>query len=227
MKNKLSKIINRHLEKSQVDQQRNYIGASSIGKACKRAIWYDYNHFNKASFTGKQLLKFKFGNFAEETLFQFLEQSGYTIVGRNVPCEEPSLPIFQGHIDGIIEHPDDGLSIVEMKSINDAGFRMFASKGLKQWENTFGAQKFQQSYYAQVQSYMGMKNINRAYLLAVNKDTSELCDEEIFFDEIYYDSLVAKAEEIVSAQEAPERINKNDFWFQCQECRFKGVCHDQ
>jgi len=107
-------------------------------------------------------------------------------------------------------------AIIEVKTAKDSSFRVFQKAGLQKWYPV---------YYAQVQAYMGMSGVKEAYVLAINKDTSELHDEHVAFDENYYNELCMKASRIASSITAPDKINNSPFYFVCRGCQYKSICH--
>ncbi len=93
---------------------------------------------------------------------------------------------------------------------------MFVKKGARLWNP---------QYYAQIQAYMGMSGIHKTYILALNKDTSDLHDEFVLFDEIFYAGLEDKARIISISESEPPRISGSPLWFQCKLCKFNKICH--
>jgi hypothetical protein len=107
-------------------------------------------------------------------------------------------------------------AIIEIKTAKDASFMIFIKKGLKGWNP---------QYYAQVQSYMGMSGIHKAYILVLNKDNSDISDELVTFDKVFYEQICRKAFLIANIEEAPARVHDSPLWFQCKMCKFNKVCH--
>jgi len=188
----LVKRIDKYL-KSVVDEPRKYIGASSIGHACERAIWYGCNEPDKKIVEPQQRLTYKIGHYLETMLLGLMTDSGLKYyVNTEFHCEE--FPLFQGHVDAFVK----GEGIIEIKTAKDSSFNIFKKKGLRLWYP---------EYYDQVQSYMGMSKLHTCYMLVLNKDTSELCQQVIDFDEERYSYLVAKAKRINEYSVPPKRIN--------------------
>lgn len=217
MNNKtLTEILN--LAPIKPQENRRYIGASSIGGSCDRAIWYGYKCYPREPMDARRARTLMIGKRLEEIVLIWLVAAKIKfllmdkLVDDNVEC-------FQGRPDAyILMDGIEGLpSILEIKTAKDSSFRIFQKKGLYEWNR---------QYYAQLQSYMGMSGIHEAYLLALNKDTSELHDEKVHFDAEYYARLVEKASWIASLDEAPIRINNNPGFYMCRGCDFRKVCHD-
>ena len=199
------------------DEPRRYIGASGIGNLCERKIWYGYHGIAGEPISAKLLRTFEIGKRLEGMILDALESSGMMLERNqnNLGFIDPDLPEFHGHADALWLGKDEDV-LIEIKTAKDSSFRIFERKGLREWNP---------NYYSQMQAYMGMSGINQGYLLALNKDTSELHDELIKFDSLHYADLRAKAQRIITATEAPERINNNPIFYICRGCQFKEICH--
>lgn len=208
----LPALLDKQLIDHHVQEKRNYIGASQIGNPCQRAIWYDYKHYPKKPYSAKQLRTFEIGKRLESMILSELtvsniKWSNYDIVD--------TIPFFRGTCDAILSINDQKY-ILEIKTAKDVSFKKFIKLGLKDWNK---------QYYAQIQTYMGLYNIEKGILLAINKDTSELHQEEINFDPIYYMTLKSNASYIAEQKEPPERINKSPLFYICSMCQYKELCH--
>ncbi len=201
---------------------RNYIGASSIGAPCERKVWYQYKGQTiQAQNTLK--LSFEIGSRLEAMILDFLEKTDVEVI-RPSPdnellfCSDKDIITFCGHMDAILKMPHSGeKAILDIKTAKATSFIRFKTLGIRDWNI---------QYYAQLQSYMGMTGINHAVLLAINKDNSDLHEEWIEFDSIYYEELKMKAKRIMDAEVEPERINKNKLFYQCRMCGYKEKCHE-
>jgi hypothetical protein len=202
--NKLTKLIEKSQEHIE-DELRNYIGASSIGSDCLRQIWYQFKGVEAESVPARFRRTWAIGKRLEGLVIEWLEDAGVTVSRSNKTYHAINVPIFQGHFDGIIR--------IGKK---DASFKLFRKNGLKVWNP---------QYYAQVQSYMGMSGIFSTYILVLNKDNSDLYDELVLFDEMFYQALVAKALMISLAVIEPPRIHGSPLYFKCKMCKYNKVCH--
>jgi hypothetical protein len=213
---KLSKI----LDSAKVSREtiRNYIGASSIGSSCVRQIWYGYKGVSGEPITPRLYRTFEVGHKLEKMVVELLLEAGVIIERGRTELQAQEMRFFRGHVDAVIldNHLNDE-AILEIKTAKDSSFKQFVNKGLLSWSPM---------YYAQVQAYMGMMSIHKAYVLCINKDTSELHDEEVLFDASFYDGLKFKAQIIHDADEPPPRVNNSPAYFVCKQCKFRKVCHD-
>ena len=215
IKNTLTKIIETHQESIQ-DEPRDYIGASSIGHECLRKIWYEFKGYKGETLPTKTRRIFDTGKILELLVVGWLQDSGLNISRSNKKYHAKNMEYFQGHFDGIIII-NDIESILEIKTAKDASFSIFVNKGIMSWNN---------QYYSQIQAYMGMSNINSAYILVLNKDNSCLSDELISFDKFFYKQLQDKAKIIYESKIEPPRISGSPLWWKCKLCKFNNICHE-
>jgi hypothetical protein len=203
-------------------EKRDYIGASNIGAVCERFIWYRFHnkktspraaHINRTLEIGKRL---------ESMLVDMLREVGFEVVTPSkdnafLSYSDKDFSLFKGHLDAIIYNsPSRCVSILEIKTARDSSFNIFKKNGLRRWYP---------AYYAQVQSYMGLSGIHSAFMMAINKDTSELHDEYVEFDKNIYAKLLEKAKKIASMDSAPDRISNSPLYFGCRICDYRSVCH--
>ena len=216
---RLSKLI--ECKTGSKEQKRNYIGASSIGNACTRALWYDFHNYAKLPHENKLLRTFEVGKKLEELVLQWLDDCNLVIErphldNNNLKLFDKENMCFQGSMDALL-HINDKTFVIEIKTARNASFNVFKKLGLKLWY---------ERYYAQIQAYMGMSGHHQGYVIALNKDTSDLHDELVIFDEIYFDCLRNKSFEIMCLDLKPDRINDSPLFYLCKMCEFRGTCHD-
>jgi CRISPR/Cas system-associated exonuclease Cas4 (RecB family) len=210
----LSKLLDNNVANLQEDI-RDYIGASSIGSPCERLIWYRYHGIIGEPISAKLKRTFSVGHYLEKMVISQLRDAGLNIITPVYALSDLDLPNFKGHVDGIWRN-ENKIAIIEIKTARDSSFHEFVKVGLLRWNAI---------YYAQLQAYMGMSNIHEAYLIALNKDTSDVHDEFIAFDADYYEGLKHKAKRIIDSEIEPERVNVNPCYFMCRACQYKRICH--
>ena len=210
----LTKRIDSNQEKIK-DDTRNYIGASSIGSDCLRQIWFQFKGVKTEQVPNKFRRAWAIGKRLENLIIEWVIDAGIKVEQSDFKYHAANMPYFQGHFDGVLTWRKKR-SILEIKTAKNASFNVFVKKGLKVWNP---------QYYAQIQSYMGMSGINSAYILVLNKDTSELSDEFVLFDPDLYEQLREKAQMIYGAHIEPPRINGSALFYKCKQCKFNKVCH--
>ncbi len=217
----LVKIINDFVEVNRVDEDRYYIGASSIGHPCRRYIWYRFNNVVANKIDAKTAITFEIGKQLEQIIVGYLQDANVNI---ELPSRhndylqlwDPDVELFRGHADALIHFGPDSFSILEIKTAKNSSFERFKSKGLLVWS---------ESYYAQLQAYMCMSGAKQGVLLAINKDNSELHCEWVNFDSDYYLKLRDKAFAISRSDKEPEKLNQSPLYMTCNRCAFKSICH--
>lgn len=213
-RNKLTKLIESYQERD-THEQRDYIGASSIGCDCLRQIWYQFKGIKAEAVPTKFVRTWAIGKKLEHLVVEWLISAGIKIETNNFTYHAQDMPYFQGHFDGIMTWRKKR-AILEIKTAKHTSFTIFAKKGVKAWNP---------QYYAQIQSYMGMSGIHSTYIIVLDKDNSELSDELVTFDADFYAKLCDKAQMIHGAHIEPPRINGSALFFKCKMCKFNKTCH--
>lgn len=200
------------LEIKNHEEPRLYIGFSSIGHICRRYLWLDY-HKNelKSQFNEKQAVIFDNGHWVEKKLIHNIRQAGFEISAQQM---EMSLfdGKFKGHSDGIINHPEYGKVVLEIKGIQKNTWNQYVKKGIKEISPT---------YYAQAIMYSGYLNLSGTLFVIENKDNQDLYEEFIPSNFTEYNMLCRKAESIIHG-EIPAGISTRVDWWQCTMCDFNN-----
>lgn len=215
VKNVLSKKIEK-MQSRDDKKTRDYIGASGIGAECLRQIWYEFKGFEAESVPTKTRRTWAIGRHLEGLIIEWLIAAGIEVDSPQQEYFSEEMPFFKGHLDSVWIKKGKPFAIIEIKTAKDASFSIFVKKGLQIWNP---------QYYAQVQSYMGMSGIHTAYILVLNKDSSDIADELVSFDEAFYQTLRGKAAMIANAKVPPPKINGSPLWYQCKLCKFNKICH--
>jgi hypothetical protein len=195
---------------------RDYIGASIIGSDCLRQIWYQFNGAPVEDVPSKIRRTWDIGRTLESTILGWVKEAGIDLTFAWDDLEAKYAPYFKGHVDAVWMKDAEPFAIIEAKTAKDSSFNKFVKSGLRVWNP---------QYYAQVQSYMGMSEIHLAYIIVLNKDSSDISDEMVEFDEEFYQGLINKAKMIVRAEMPPPRVNGSPLWYQCKLCKFNKECH--
>src|SRR5690606_16572752 len=128
---------------------------------------------------------------------------------------------FRGHLDGIIDGVKEAPKVphlLECKTHSNKSFEQLKKMGV-------AASK--PGHVAQMQVYMHLKGLTRAFYLAKNKDTDEYYAERVHYDAAHGAALMAKAERITDANAAPERVSDDPDYFLCKafKCSSYAICH--
>ena len=212
-------------EEARGDGFREHLGASLIGKTCERALWYDFRWVTWSRHEGRILRLFETGQREEERLVRNLRATGATVLEVD-PATGRQFRVqfhgghFGGSLDGIaiglLEAPKTW-HVLEFKTHSAKSFAQLAAKGVV-------ASKPQHA--AQMQIYMHLMGLTRAFYLAVCKDTDALYAERVEADPAEAGRLLAKASRIIDAARPPSRLSEDPAWFECRMCDHQSVCHD-
>lgn len=207
--------------KCQINGNRNYLGASSIGAKCARKIWYSYNNSKTTTFNASQVLLLNRGHLEECRFLALLK-----MINIEVNTNPNHLSFFAlqgkfgGHLDGIgigfLEYPKKQI-VCEFKTHNQNSFNQLEKKGVE-------LSKFE--HFVQVQMYMGGKGLEMSAYFAVNKNTDSLYIEFIEFRKEVYQYYLQRAELILNSKGSPPpKINESKGWYLCKMCQYNEICH--
>jgi hypothetical protein len=206
------------------DGYRAHLGASVIGGTCDRAIWYGFRWASRVRHTGRLLRLFETGNLAEARFVANLRRIGVTVLDLDPNTgRQWTLRDATGHFGGSMDAVAIGLPeapktwhVCEFKTHSEKSFLALQKDGV-------AASK--PAHWAQMQVYMHLAGLDRAFYLAVNKNTDELYQERIHADAEAGLRLLAKAERIIQASRPPARISDDPAWWQCRFCDHHAACH--
>jgi hypothetical protein len=228
LKSPIVAAIEAATEAAQTEQERTYIGASVLGHACERRLWYGFRWVHAPErLDARKLRIFATGHMEETRLIAELRAAGVIVSDVNPNTNDQWGVVFAnghaaGHADGRctgVPGAEKTEHILECKSHGDKSFKALKKDGVE---------KGAPAHYAQVQIYMHGLALTRCLYLAVNKNDDELYAERIKYDADTALRLVAKAERIVAAHQAPSKLhddpNAKMAWT-CRYCPALGVCH--
>lgn len=217
-------IYEQYEKKAALEERRGYVGASSIGKQCKRALWYAFRWVDSDGFDGRMHRLFRTGHLEEPRMVEDLRSIGAQVWD----CDPATGKQFaasahgghmRGHCDGVAKNipgTDRTPHLLEFKTHSAKSFADLVKKGLKESKPT---------HYWQMTWYMGKMDLKKGLYMAKNKDTDELYVTFIDFEPELYSHINDKAEAVIFASKPPERIHYDSKFFVCNMCSFKDICH--
>lgn len=97
-------------EADAADGHRTHLGASVIGGACDRAIWYGFRWATRVLHTGRLLRLFETGNLAEARFVANLRRIGVTVLDLDLETgRQWTLRDASGHFGGSMDAVAIGL----------------------------------------------------------------------------------------------------------------------
>lgn len=212
-------------EAAQESGYRDHLGASGIGAECERAQWYGFRWTTRARHTGRLLRLFQTGHLAEARFVADLRRIGVTVHEVGEDGQQFNFRDSTGHFGGSCDGVGIGFPEAP-KAWHVCEFKTHSAKSFASLEKD-GVEKSKPLHFAQMQVYMHLAGIERAFYLAVNKDTDALYQERIRYDAEVALRLMAKAARIIGAAQPPARISADPAWFQCRFCDHRDTCHGE
>jgi hypothetical protein len=203
--------------------ERSYLGASTFGNECDRALWYQFRlaHLPE-QLEGRKRRLFRTGEREESRIIAELKEAGLVVTGRQEEIEAVG-GHFAGHLDGIVTGVAEAPKtehVLEIKTHNDKSFRALVKDGVE---------KSKPGHYAQMMIYMHYMQITRALYVAVNKNDDSLYSERVHYDKDAATALMHRAQRIIKAHAAPAKLHEDPnakAAFVCGWCPAKAICHE-
>jgi len=206
------------------DGFRSHLGASMIGRACAREIWYGFRWSKKPRHQARTLRLFNRGHLEEARFIAALLSIGVQVVQQDANGNQFRISDAGGHFGGsgdgvalgIPDVPAGTWCLLEFKTHGDKSFQKLKKEGVK---------IAKPEHYTQMQVYMRKMQLTVALYGAVNKNDDEYHFEIIVIDPLHADQFLDRGRQIVRLHKAPERINESPGWYECKFCDYKPICH--
>lgn len=213
---------------------RTHLGASLIGRSCKRYLWYVFRWCKHVAHDGRRQRLFNRGHREEARFVEWLEGIGFKVwfEDRNgTPDENGNYPQYRisdvnghfgGSLDGIAEFPPgwgiDEPVLLEFKTSGTG------SKFSKLKDNFMPVEK--PDHFAQTSTY-GFKYAFRFVLyLCINKNDDDLHIELAKLDHNLGQQMIAKANQIIGSQTPPPKLSESPTFIDCRLCDMRDICHE-
>ena len=194
------------------------IGMSFLGNPCRRFLFLKFRDAFKQVVTPELQKIFDDGNRLEGEVIANLKAAGENVQDREE--DNPSKQIWVspkqshwigGFLDGIIERDGERM-VLEIKSANDKNFKSIKRYGMK---------KAKPVYHTQLNCYLGLTGMKRGVWRVINKETEEILEEVLEFDEKKFRNDMQKA---LSVVDAPDVLEPRKSSFGCRFCDAKDIC---
>ena len=217
---------------SLVKEKRDYLGASLIGHACARYIYYDIHHYPKLSGQPEWIWAAEDGHRCEDVVANRLrlvkglelwthdnngEQFRWKALGGR----------FSGGVDGVIRgllQAPKTPHVWENKICNHKKFAEFQKAKFEYGEKN-ALEHWNQEYFAQAQINMHYMKLNRHYTTVSYAGARDIDSCRTEYNLEYAEQLVDKADRILQATTEPARVSDKPDFYICRWCPFAKVCH--
>lgn len=205
---------------------RPYLGASDVGHACERRLWYTFRLASAPEkHEGRMLRLFATGHITEKRIIGEMLVAGFQVSAEPSPNQQWEFRGCRGHLvchlDGAVlgvpEAPKTWHSL-EVKTVKAKHFPAMKSYGVKRAKH---------EHYEQCVVGMALSGLTRCLYIVVNKDTDELYSERLRWEECKADweAIEAKCWRVITAAQPPARISDNPQSRDCEYCPHRAVCH--
>lgn len=225
--------IDEYCVKTYDDGHRSHLGASLIGRECKRYLWYVFRWCLHEKTTGRQQRLFNRGHREEARFIEWLEGIGFKVWFENreeSPNEKGEYPQYRisdvmGHFGGSL----DGIAILpERYGIEEPVLLEFKTNGTGAGFNKLaddGMPIAKPEHFAQTSTYGKKYNFRYCVYLNINKNDDSLHVEVVKLNHNLGEQMIMKAEQIIMSQTPPARLSDNPTFHKCGYCHLKDICH--
>lgn len=211
---------------------RPYLGASQIGQPCNRALWYSFRWALSRTIPAAGLRRIQDGFRGEKVMIDWLRK----VPGVDLWTEDETggqigiadcAGHFRGHLDGVIQgilQAPKTPHVWEHKVCNEAKVNKLKKLKLEKGEKA-ALQEWDEVYYAQAQVYMRGVELTRHYLTVATPGCRDVVSCRTAYDKKAADSIIKRAETIITAERPPLKISDRPDWWQCKFCDYHSLCH--
>lgn len=201
---------------------RTHLGASQIGRKCKREVWLGYRWSYIKQFKARMLRLVNRGHLEEARFLALLEMIGcqFHLMENG---EQERISDHGGHYGsaldavlwGVPDAPGEWI-LGEFKTHNTKSFCKLAVEGVR---------TAKPEHYDQMQSCMGRRGIHKCIYIAVNKNDDDIFAEMVTYDPAWEGKIRATAADLITRRDPPPRISDDPSNFDCTYCDAKQRCH--
>lgn len=211
-------IDNYYNNRERTDFKRDQKFHVSESNKCARAVYFEFKGYPREEISKGSFRKFVIGNLIHRNVMRELLSLSTDDI--HVVSSEITIPkndLITGRAD-IIVSIDNELHVVDIKSINDYAFKLLKDK----------AREPDEGYIKQLNLYMHFFGIKKGFLLFDNKNTQELLEVPLDYNEALALQCIErfkKIKEMIEKEIMPgiPEFSEDDKW-KCDYCPYKGAC---
>lgn len=231
--NLTAEAIYKTYEDAHVPWIRMHIGGSDIGRKCDRELWLNFHHIvpgGAEKMTGRKLRLLNTGHREEARVIADLRAAGFQVWDRTDDGKQISFSALEGHVvvnlDGVILGIPEAPKTPHMLEVKTSKVEQFEKLINEKDPTKRGVKINKPEHYDQMQLGMGLADLERALYIVHCKDDERIWVERINFDPAHFKQLLLRAQRIIRAEEAPERLSKDPAFYYCKHfCRLVSFCH--
>ena len=203
----LLKTMDTHLQSVQTPQRAGVFYPSALGNPCNRFLYMAYNGLlvDKPLQSNTQRI-FDNGSYLEERMDTYFKDMGI-LLDREVSLLL-EVPPISGRCDFILSHDTYGKIILELKSINDRGFKVLKHSAKVEHE-------------LQIQIYLNLLPAEWGTVLYENKNDQKLKAFIVKKNPTAFKQILKRCDKIMSMLEIPTTCRGNK-WCPCKDISMGG-----
>jgi hypothetical protein len=213
---------------------RLYLGASEVGHECRRRSWYSFRQCVERQISASGYRAIEDGERGEGLIIQRLRRVHGLQLYDVDPDNGKQFSVsavgghFRGHMDGVvlglIQAPKTW-AVFEAKVVNEKKFAKLLK--LRAEDEKTALKKWDERYYWQAVSYMGLAELTRHWLVCATPGVRDWTSVRTDFDKAELELLLAKAAAIVNAPEPLEKVSSDPAYYVCKQCDASRICHEK
>ena len=195
-------LFDEYLTEQQKPNRAGVFFPSLLGSTCDKHLYLSYRGMLAPSTIHSYTRRiFDNGSFLEERMTTYFEKMGI-LKEREIPCNCEDPPI-SGRADFLLSHPLYSEVVLELKSINDKGFKNLRGKPKRE-------------HLIQLQLYLHLLKMERGIVLYENKNDQKLKAFQVKRSAKEWNALVKRCTEIQDAISIPESCT-GAVWCACRK----------
>jgi hypothetical protein len=209
------------------DGPRKHLGASLIGHACSRHLWFGFRWAKHTKHSGRQQRLFNRGHREEARFNEWLRGIGFTVFDVNPETKEQwRFSACEGHFGGSC----DGKAMMPAKyEYNKPILLEFKTNGTGAAFNNLlkdGCASAKPQHFDQQSVYGYLDGIPYSLYMNICKNDDNIHSEIVRLDLKRGENLVKKAEIIILSQVPPPKLSLSKTSFECKYCDHMSICHE-
>ena len=203
-------LFDEYLTEQQKPNRAGVFFPSLLGSTCDKHLYLSYRGMLAPSTIHSYTRRiFDNGSFLEERMTTYFEKMGI-LKEREIPCTCEDPPI-SGRADFLLSHPLYSEVVLELKSINDKGFKNLRGKPKRE-------------HLIQLQLYLHLLKMERGIVLYENKNDQHIKAFPIEYSLKAWQSIEAKCRKIQNMEVMPEGCTGPP-WCPCKD--YKEIEEDE
>jgi CRISPR/Cas system-associated exonuclease Cas4 (RecB family) len=206
----LRELIDKFYLTREKDRDQHHFYITDAGR-CPRSLFFKFKKAPREAMEAKILRMFDHGDYIHQLIMKPL----FGMREINVVASEVNIPpqeLISGRADAILSNGKE-LYVLDIKSMNSMVFKNLAEP--------------KEENIDQIQLYLHYFKVLKGILLYVNKDTQELKEFEVAYDQKRSEALLQDLSDIktkIDSGTIPDRISGYPEDWQCRYCQFKEIC---